>query len=270
MLLPNMVVANIAFRLTYMFATLRIMRITNDGTAGNQAAILSVLHTFKEAGFIKEEETPMALDFLFNRLSDPDYQLESIDFMGSKLPSGTRVDTVAYVMLCKAVELLKVGENTLSNLKGAFSSKRMLHGFAYNADTGEISGDVTECLVVCLPEGIRKAVTFGPDVCWISRNDDKQTYMYLVYMPTKFSKIPMPGQGELPEPSAPDAPQDCRATCGADCMFFLASWGFELAGDNPDTIVVLLATLMGTATVFIWVRATLPRYRYDQLMRLDP
>jgi NADH-quinone oxidoreductase subunit H len=45
---------------------------------------------------------------------------------------------------------------------------------------------------------------------------------------------------------------------------FPASWGFL----GHDSILWLLAKVFVFAFLFLWFRASFPRYRYDQIMRL--
>ena len=58
---------------------------------------------------------------------------------------------------------------------------------------------------------------------------------------------------------------------GMITILFLGGWQspFDIAFFNaiPD-LIWLVAKIIFCLFVFIWVRATLPRYRYDQLMRL--
>jgi len=49
--------------------------------------------------------------------------------------------------------------------------------------------------------------------------------------------------------------------------FFLGGW-LSPVGFLPDSIWWLLAKMSVIAFCFLWLRATFPRYRYDQIMRL--
>jgi NADH-quinone oxidoreductase subunit H len=50
-------------------------------------------------------------------------------------------------------------------------------------------------------------------------------------------------------------------------IFFLGGW-LSPVGFLPDGILWLLAKVFFFMFFFIWIRATFPRYRYDQIMRL--
>jgi NADH-quinone oxidoreductase subunit H len=50
-------------------------------------------------------------------------------------------------------------------------------------------------------------------------------------------------------------------------IFFLGGW-LSPVGFLPDGILWLLAKMSFTLFLFLWLRATFPRYRYDQIMRL--
>jgi len=50
-------------------------------------------------------------------------------------------------------------------------------------------------------------------------------------------------------------------------IFFLGGW-LSPVGFLPDGIWWLLAKISAILFVFLWIRATFPRYRYDQIMRL--
>jgi NADH-quinone oxidoreductase subunit H len=50
-------------------------------------------------------------------------------------------------------------------------------------------------------------------------------------------------------------------------VFFLGGW-LSPVGFLPDSILWLLAKMSVIAFGFLWLRATFPRYRYDQIMRL--
>jgi NADH-quinone oxidoreductase subunit H len=50
-------------------------------------------------------------------------------------------------------------------------------------------------------------------------------------------------------------------------IFFLGGW-LSPFGFLPDSILWLFAKMSVIAFVFLWLRATFPRYRYDQIMRL--
>ncbi len=50
-------------------------------------------------------------------------------------------------------------------------------------------------------------------------------------------------------------------------IFFLGGW-LSPVGFLPDGIWWLLAKMSGVLFFFLWIRATFPRYRYDQIMRL--
>ncbi|WIM07098.1 MAG: NADH-quinone oxidoreductase subunit NuoH [Candidatus Nitricoxidivorans perseverans] len=50
-------------------------------------------------------------------------------------------------------------------------------------------------------------------------------------------------------------------------IFFLGGW-LSPVGFLPDGIVWLLAKVTVVLFFFLWIRATFPRYRYDQIMRL--
>jgi NADH-quinone oxidoreductase subunit H len=50
-------------------------------------------------------------------------------------------------------------------------------------------------------------------------------------------------------------------------IFFLGGW-LSPVGFLPDTIWWLIAKISFILFLFLWFRATFPRYRYDQIMRL--
>ena len=50
-------------------------------------------------------------------------------------------------------------------------------------------------------------------------------------------------------------------------LLFLGGW-LSPVGFLPDSILWLFIKILAVVTVFFWVRATFPRYRYDQVMRL--
>jgi NADH-quinone oxidoreductase subunit H len=50
-------------------------------------------------------------------------------------------------------------------------------------------------------------------------------------------------------------------------IFFLGGW-LSPVGFLPDGILWLLAKMSLVLFMFLWLRATFPRYRYDQIMRL--
>ena len=50
-------------------------------------------------------------------------------------------------------------------------------------------------------------------------------------------------------------------------IFFLGGW-LSPVGFIPDGIHWLLAKIAFVLFLFLWFRATFPRYRYDQIMRL--
>jgi NADH-quinone oxidoreductase subunit H len=50
-------------------------------------------------------------------------------------------------------------------------------------------------------------------------------------------------------------------------ILFLGGWASPV-GFLPDGIVWLLAKIVCILILYLWVRATFPRYRYDQIMRL--
>ena len=56
----------------------------------------------------------------------------------------------------------------------------------------------------------------------------------------------------------------CSSAAGCRRLDFRSAWfnsdpGLDLAGDQGPSFLF---------TMFLWVRATFPRYRYDQIMRL--
>ncbi|HOI52701.1 MAG TPA: NADH-quinone oxidoreductase subunit H, partial [Azonexus sp.] len=50
-------------------------------------------------------------------------------------------------------------------------------------------------------------------------------------------------------------------------LLFLGGW-LSPVGFLPDGILCLFATMFFVLVLFLWFRATFPRYRYDLLMRL--
>ena len=57
--------------------------------------------------------------------------------------------------------------------------------------------------------------------------------------------------------------------CGLTTLLFLGGWHSPIPGETFIPGVIWFALKISFLLfVFIWVRATLPRYRYDQLMRL--
>ncbi|MDR0379124.1 MAG: NADH-quinone oxidoreductase subunit NuoH [Candidatus Accumulibacter sp.] len=55
--------------------------------------------------------------------------------------------------------------------------------------------------------------------------------------------------------------------CTMISLLFLGGW-LSPVSFLPDSILWLLAKIFGVLVLFYWVRATFPRYRYDQVMRL--
>jgi NADH-quinone oxidoreductase subunit H len=55
--------------------------------------------------------------------------------------------------------------------------------------------------------------------------------------------------------------------CALVSLLFLGGW-LSPVSFLPDSIFWLLVKIFGVLTLFYWVRATFPRYRYDQVMRL--
>ncbi|MDR1708784.1 MAG: NADH-quinone oxidoreductase subunit NuoH [Candidatus Accumulibacter sp.] len=55
--------------------------------------------------------------------------------------------------------------------------------------------------------------------------------------------------------------------CTLISLLFLGGWLSPVAF-LPDSILWLLAKMFGVLVLFFWVRATFPRFRYDQVMRL--
>ena len=55
--------------------------------------------------------------------------------------------------------------------------------------------------------------------------------------------------------------------CTLVSLLFLGGW-LSPVSFLPDSILWLFAKIFGILTLFYWVRATFPRYRYDQVMRL--
>ena len=52
-----------------------------------------------------------------------------------------------------------------------------------------------------------------------------------------------------------------------DSILFLGGW-LSPVGFLPDNFIWLLGKMAFILLLFLWFRATFPRYRYDQLMRL--
>jgi NADH-quinone oxidoreductase subunit H len=50
-------------------------------------------------------------------------------------------------------------------------------------------------------------------------------------------------------------------------LLFLGGW-LSPVGFLPDSILWLFAKMAAVLFLFLWFRATFPRYRYDQIMRL--
>ncbi|HQO30323.1 MAG TPA: NADH-quinone oxidoreductase subunit H, partial [Accumulibacter sp.] len=50
-------------------------------------------------------------------------------------------------------------------------------------------------------------------------------------------------------------------------ILFLGSW-LSPVGFLPDGILWLFLKISAILFIFLWIRATFPRYRYDQVMRL--
>jgi NADH-quinone oxidoreductase subunit H len=55
--------------------------------------------------------------------------------------------------------------------------------------------------------------------------------------------------------------------CTLVSLLFLGGW-LSPVSFLPDSILWLLVKILGVLVLFYWVRATFPRYRYDQVMRL--
>jgi NADH-quinone oxidoreductase subunit H len=55
--------------------------------------------------------------------------------------------------------------------------------------------------------------------------------------------------------------------CTLVSLLFLGGW-LSPVSFLPDSFLWLFAKIFAVLVLFFWVRATFPRYRYDQIMRL--